>query len=277
MLQTKQLILACLVLALGLAVGFVLMQIFKVQNYPIAAPWEPGERPMLSDAAVTELQGLIQTHLTAKTGQPIIGLEPQLLLTEFPALLAADFNGVEAVVGNYAVLDGAVQYSEENIQDEAVDDISSTGLKTLFTNYMRRNKLPLTTPPTEVMATLKVVATSSPDQPKESEDDFMACTMDAMLCPDGSYVGRSLPGCAFRCPGEPTTSPADIVCTQEQKDNDVCIEIYAPVCAQVQVECVTAPCNPVPQTFPNSCFACSEDRVISYVDGSCEGGDLTTE
>lgn len=29
------------------------------------------------------------------------------------------------------------------------------------------------------------------------------CTMDAMLCPDGSYVGRSGPNCEFTaCPGE---------------------------------------------------------------------------
>ena len=31
----------------------------------------------------------------------------------------------------------------------------------------------------------------------------VACTMDALLCPDGSYVGRSGPNCEFtKCPGE---------------------------------------------------------------------------
>ncbi len=31
----------------------------------------------------------------------------------------------------------------------------------------------------------------------------VACTMDALLCPDGSYVGRSGPNCEFTaCPGE---------------------------------------------------------------------------
>lgn len=29
----------------------------------------------------------------------------------------------------------------------------------------------------------------------------IACTMDAMMCPDGSYVGRSGPNCQFVCPG----------------------------------------------------------------------------
>ncbi|MAZ30427.1 hypothetical protein CL655_04080 [bacterium] len=28
----------------------------------------------------------------------------------------------------------------------------------------------------------------------------VACTADAMQCPDGSYVGRSGPNCEFVCP-----------------------------------------------------------------------------
>jgi hypothetical protein len=31
-------------------------------------------------------------------------------------------------------------------------------------------------------------------------DDVVACTMDAMMCPDGTYVGRSGPHCEFVCP-----------------------------------------------------------------------------
>jgi hypothetical protein len=30
-------------------------------------------------------------------------------------------------------------------------------------------------------------------------DDVVACTMDAMMCPDGTYVGRSGPNCEFVC------------------------------------------------------------------------------
>ena len=32
------------------------------------------------------------------------------------------------------------------------------------------------------------------------KDGFVACTMDAMMCPDGTYVGRSAPDCKFICP-----------------------------------------------------------------------------
>lgn len=32
-------------------------------------------------------------------------------------------------------------------------------------------------------------------------DTPVACTADAMLCPDGTYVGRTGPNCEFVCPG----------------------------------------------------------------------------
>lgn len=37
----------------------------------------------------------------------------------------------------------------------------------------------------------------------------VACTMDAMQCPDGSYVGRTGPNCEFVCPPMPEV-PADV-------------------------------------------------------------------
>ncbi len=41
------------------------------------------------------------------------------------------------------------------------------------------------------------------------EGEEVACTMDAMLCPDGSYVGRTGPKCEFVCP-EVAAVPTDI-------------------------------------------------------------------
>ena len=39
------------------------------------------------------------------------------------------------------------------------------------------------------------------------EGGAVICTMDAMMCPDGSYVGRSGPMCEFKCPELSTDLP----------------------------------------------------------------------
>lgn len=48
----------------------------------------------------------------------------------------------------------------------------------------------------------KVVLPEAPPPPAVAEDRMM-CTMDAKMCPDGSYVSRNpANGCAFNpCPG----------------------------------------------------------------------------
>ena len=52
-------------------------------------------------------------------------------------------------------------------------------------------------------------------------------------------------------------------CLPEQRGIDACIEIYQPVCATVNVQCVTIPCDPVQETFANSCKACINSLVRS--------------
>ncbi len=71
-----------------------------------------------------------------------------------------------------------------------------------------------------------------------------------------------------------TQTPSDnnkqkINCLPEQRLSDYCIEIYKPVCGYRQVQCVTTPCNPVPETFSNSCTACSDDMILFYTEGEC--------
>jgi hypothetical protein len=107
------------------------------------------------------------------------------------------------------------------------------------------------------------VSTTSLDEPMRN--DYIACTMEAKQCPDGSFVGRTGPNCEFEeCP-----STAEQICSPESRLAEMCAEIYAPVCGAVQVECITTPCNPVPETFSNSCFACANHRVVSYTNGAC--------
>jgi hypothetical protein len=42
------------------------------------------------------------------------------------------------------------------------------------------------------------------------QDEPVACTMDAKVCPDGSSVGRQGPNCEFApCPGEAAPAPIE--------------------------------------------------------------------
>ncbi len=64
-------------------------------------------------------------------------------------------------------------------------------------------------------------------------------------------------------------------CQPEQRNVGACIEIYQPVCGQVQVQCFAAPCDPIKETYANSCKACNNPNVISYTDGACfEDGEI---
>jgi len=57
-------------------------------------------------------------------------------------------------------------------------------------------------------------------------------------------------------------------CKPEDRLNDMCIEIYSPVCGhRPGLQCFTTPCNH--ETYPNSCFACSDTDVVSYTMGQC--------
>ncbi len=53
-------------------------------------------------------------------------------------------------------------------------------------------------------------------------------------------------------------------------DNPVaCTTEYAPVCATVQVQCIMAPCNPIRETFSNSCMA-GASHATNITLGACE-------
>ena len=68
------------------------------------------------------------------------------------------------------------------------------------------------------------------------------------------------------------SAPPDLAvteCLPEQRNVDACIEIYQPVCASVNVQCVTTPCDPVQETYANSCKACMNSLVSGYTKGEC--------
>lgn len=114
-------------------------------------------------------------------------------------------------------------------------------------------------------------SSSEIEEPNPSNDDPVACTLEAKICPDGTAVGRVGPNCEFAaCPVSDTRpEPLEIMCTEEQKQAEACTMQYEPVCGLVEVQCVTTPCDPVPETFGNACSACAQGNVISYTKGEC--------
>jgi len=77
--------------------------------------------------------------------------------------------------------------------------------------------------PDTATTTPEVVATST----DEGEEGVM-CTADAMLCPDGSYVGRTGPNCQFVCAATPVV-PADVQAHIDSKANKIKLQSPAPL------------------------------------------------
>jgi hypothetical protein len=61
-----------------------------------------------------------------------------------------------------------------------------------------------------------------------------------------------------------------IFCQPEQREAEICLAVYQPVCAKVNIQCITTPCNPVYETFSNSCEACKNELVEFYTIGECD-------
>ena len=64
--------------------------------------------------------------------------------------------------------------------------------------------------------------------------------------------------------------PAGVVIACDEKRAEMCAQVYAPVCATVNIQCIKAPCYPIRETFSNSCEACRNSLVPSYTAGACK-------
>lgn len=269
--RTQRLIVATAALVLGLGFGFFLSGLLKVDN------WEPvldttGNLGVPLSMQEREFKVAIETVMRIEKNDVEGGHTPEQLMAVFPGLMAEDFSGVAAIVGQYQYQNGELSYSNTKVVDGAAGDISDEGLRTLRTNVYRRLNFDQARDAVSVIQLLKAksVVSTPPNIIPPSNDEGTICTKDAKLCSDGSSVGREAPNCEFAaCPNSapPTGS---VACSSDQRLVDMCTEQYQPVCAAYQVQCVTTPCNPVPKTYSNSCFACMDNNVLSYTDGECK-------
>lgn len=168
----------------------------------------------------------LQTGVIENIGQPIEGFRPRMFLQAFLGLVPSDFDGAEALLGDYKMVEKELTFIMDTSGPihSAAEAISDEGMKTVLLNISKRTGTLFT---------------------NKSEIDGL------LLFLGGSFVEN-----VFEC-------------APEQRDADVCIEIYQPVCGLVNVQCITTPCPPIEQTFSNSCEACRNSLVDVYTDGAC--------
>jgi hypothetical protein len=238
----------------------------------------------------------LKNEVVRTQGVPVEGFVPDMFLRAFSGLTITDFEGAEASIGHYTILEGKLVHKldETKLIHSAAKVLTDRGLDTLLANVSIRLGVDLTKDGTltQIMDALILPATGSADGasggestgsegtdvgsapsapvvPEDSgSDDMVMCTMDAKICPDGSAVGRSGPRCEF-APCPTTQTVVGHVCTDAER-NRACTREYMPVCAAVAVQCITTPCNPVPETYGNGCSACANPQVLSYTQGSCQ-------
>ena len=87
-------------------------------------------------------------------------------------------------------------------------------------------------------------------QANTSGIETIACPAIAKECPDGSYVGPTVPNCTFVCPASTSTSQGSSTLQGNMTIGPIC-----------PVEQVGHPCNPTPQMYAaHQVFVYNSDR-----------------
>jgi len=73
-------------------------------------------------------------------------------------------------------------------------------------------------------------------------------------------------------PAAPSPAARFVACSDPRPE--ICTQQYRPVCAQIDtgIRCIKAPCpSAESRTLPNGCAACTDPKVVGYVEGACPG------
>lgn len=85
--------------------------------------------------------------------------------------------------------------------------------------------------------------------------------VDAVVQTYGNKCMMEADGATYLYDGEcKSTQPTPTSCTAD----------YNPVCASVQVDCIRAPCPPIPETFSNMCEMKAQPRATFLYMGECK-------
>lgn len=103
-----------------------------------------------------------------------------------------------------------------------------------------------------------------------SVDDDEACTYTVPVCAKNAGVEQTF---ADRCAAHDAEAVIihEGACRTSKGGNDgpvLCTQEYDPVCAEIEVQCIKAPCYPVRETYGNICMAEAAGARLVY-EGEC--------
>lgn len=117
--------------------------------------------------------------------------------------------------------------------------------------------------------TTTAITTSTNTAKRYVINDKIKCEGARFKCADGESAFFDEKGCG--CVGADNTDsfpPIDVsdkFCTPDAK----------PVCGELQIQCIKAPCLPIKQTFPNRCEA-EKLNVLNITEGACTDENALT-
>lgn len=103
---------------------------------------------------------------------------------------------------------------------------------------------------------------------------FIRCGLSLLLglvlvgCVEANIQGKSVDVAEAGLQTTSKSSDAYVRCPSERPQ--MCTREYRPVCADVIVNCIQAPCPNIKQTYANACEACATGNVEGYYPGRCE-------
>ncbi|MFH1224958.1 MAG: hypothetical protein V1676_04100 [Candidatus Diapherotrites archaeon] len=62
---------------------------------------------------------------------------------------------------------------------------------------------------------------------------------------------------------------AENYCTPESRNAEVCMSLYKPVCGWFDAEKIRCFRYPCAANYPNSCVACTDEKVAYWTEGEC--------
>ncbi len=115
------------------------------------------------------------------------------------------------------------------------------------------------------LSSLFLLAACSPASPATPGDEKTVSSFEECVAA-GHPVMESLPR-QCRHGDQNFVEPAEIPAPPVTNERP-CTKEYMPVCGEIQVQCITTPCNPVKTTFGNRCEA-ENAKAANIVEGAC--------